>query len=87
MKFLVVIDALSPFGRAYQDLCPVAKVGTEDHVALPCTEIDLSNPVYMFVRTEPTTQGLVYQALHLPHGNVLFVVQYAEGEKPQLGFQ
>jgi hypothetical protein len=86
MKFIVVIHAHSAVGQAYGHLYPKAKVGEESHVALACTEMDASNLVYMFVRTEPSPQGAVRQALHLPHGSVLFVVQYAEGEKPPLGF-
>ncbi len=86
MKFLVIVHAQSPLGQAYWDLYPKVRVGPEQHLGIVCTEMDASNPLYMFVRTEPNSQGALRQALHLPHGNVLLVLQYAENETPQIGF-
>lgn len=86
MKYIVVINANSAIGRGYANLFPAARVGQEIHVAMTCTEMNADNPHYMFVRTEPTPQGATHQALHLPHGNVLFVIQYSEDEKPPAGF-
>lgn len=86
MKFIVVIHRDSHIGQAYAALFPSVKVGDQCHVGLACTEMDVNNPLYMFVRTAPTPQGAIRQGLHLPHGSVLFVVQYAENEKPQIGF-
>ena len=86
MKYIVVINRNSPVGQAYQHRFPVAKVGDESHVAFCCTEMDASNPHYMFVKTEQTPQGSKRQSLHLPHGSVLFVIQYAETEPMPIGF-
>lgn len=86
MKFIVVVEASSPFGLAYAELHHPVQVGQQRHVGVVCTEMDVSNPHYMFLRTEPNSLGAVRQAIHLPHGSVLFAIQYAEGEKPQIGF-
>ena len=86
MKFIVVIDARSPFGRAFAGVYEAAKVGTETHLALECDQMDASNVHYMYVHTCRTTAGGGNQSLHIPHSAVLFVVQFAEGQTPQIGF-
>lgn len=86
MKYIVVIRRDSPVGQAYHHLFPSIQIGDQSHVGLACTEMDASNPVYMFVRTAQTAQGSVDQSLHLPHGNVLFVVQYDQDQKAPVGF-
>jgi hypothetical protein len=86
MKFLVVIDRDSPIGQAYDAWLPHVLVGQHRHPAFVCTAMDPSNPWYMFVRTEPTTKHPAHQSIHLPHGSVLFVVQYAEDEQAPFGF-
>lgn len=86
MKYIVIVHSQSAVGLGYAHLFPQVKVGSETHVGLVCTEMDACNLQYMFVRTEPNSQGAKRQALHLPHGSVLFVVQYAEDEPLPVGF-
>lgn len=86
MKYLVLIDSRSMFGKAFSDVYESAKIGQETHLQLDCDQIDLSNVHYTYVHTCRTTAGNGNQSLHIPHSAVLFVVQYAEGQKPQIGF-
>ena len=86
MKFMVVIDRHSPVGQTYSEWLPHVRSGETHHPVFLCTEMDASNPWYMFVRTESTKKYTGDQSIHLPHGSVLFVVQYAEGETPPIGF-
>ena len=86
MKYLVVIDANSLIGKAYAPKNLAVAVGPETHVGLHCIAIDLSNPQYIFVQTDPNQPPGIRQSLHLPHGIVVMIAQYEVGDPPAIGF-
>lgn len=86
MKYLVVIDRNSAAAQSYGHLFGTVKIGEVRHMGLICTAMDASNPWYMFVKTAETSGYDKRLSLHLPHGNVLYAVEFGEDEKTPIGF-
>ena len=62
-------------------------MGAETHVGFDCSEIDTSNPTYLYVKTLPNERGGVEQQLQFPHSAVLFIAHYDAGGGPPAGFE
>ena len=86
MEYLVIIDGQSPVGLGYAQRSDPVKMGEQQHVGLTCSEIDRDNPHYIFVRTVPIPPATSGQSLHIPHGNVLLIVEYDRDERRPPGF-
>ena len=83
MNYIVAVHAHSAIGYACAPTQLRVSVGAETHVGLDCSEIDTSNPVYLYAKTLPNQRGGVEQQLQFPHSAVLFIVHYdANGPRP-----
>jgi hypothetical protein len=87
MRYIVAVHANSAIGYACAQSHGRIQVGAETHVAFECSEIDTSNPSYLYVKTVPNERGGVEQQLQFPHSAVLFIV-HAHGSRERLiGFE
>jgi len=85
MKYIVAVHAHSAVGYACAPTQLRVRVGVETHVGLDCSEIDTSNPTYLYVKTLPNERGGQAQQLQFPHAAVLFIVHYAgDGPRPEV---
>jgi hypothetical protein len=82
MKYVVAIHAHSPVAYAYAGTALRVKVGVETHLGFDCSEIDTSNPTYLYVKTLPNEHGGVQRQLQFPHSAVLFIVHYDDTQRP-----
>ena len=86
MKYIVAVHAHSAIGYACAQSQHRIQVGAETHVAFECSEIDTSNPTYLYVKTVPNESGGVVQQLQFPHAAVLFIVHADGSGEPPAGF-
>lgn len=83
MKYIVAVHANSAIGYACAEQQLRIRVGVETHVGFECTEIDTSNPTYLYLKTAPNERGGAPQQLQVPHTAVLFIAHYdADGQRP-----
>ena len=83
MNYIVAVHTHSAVGYAYAENQLRIRVGAETHVAFDCSDIDTSNPTYLYLKTLPNARGGSQQQLQLPHSAVLFIAHYeADGERP-----
>jgi hypothetical protein len=89
MRYLVVLDASSAIGAAYASgrHDGMVKGGArESNPAIDCYEISLESPVYLLVHRGKSATSEDRQTVLIPHGSVVAIFRYNEGEPRPIGF-
>lgn len=86
MRYLVVLDTDSPVGAMYAQGSNDGFTQHGNHPVLDCTEIDLDEPNYMYVKRDMSRHGGSYQKAYLPHSSVVVIHPYEDVEKMPVGF-